>query len=352
MDHRIIRVVFVTPFSLDHLKALPSNFSYYVKEMMSSEEYEVILLNPDDYKGNLIWRTWKMARAINRIAPDILYLIIWMGYYNLIIAKILGLIHCKVAIWKYTCCIDRKNIIGHFFFKNIYWASIDRVYMMFDNHTEDAVEEGLLKTNQVVTLSRGVDVEWYSNYAQCLNSDDFLIIATGKDHRDYFTLGKACEETNKQCHIVTFKHQSCLKAAEHFKGSDYVHFTFMENGYDVEKYISVVKEVAKASVMAICCEKLPYGAGYTNIVECLAFKIPIIQTLNPDVHLDPEKEGIGFSVQPYDVEGWKNKITLLKSDRGIRDKMAGNIQRLLEGEYSSARTATYIMNDFKILANS
>ena len=347
MINKIIRVAFVSKFPLNHLMALPSNFSYYIKEMMATEGFEVILLNPHDYKGNIVLKTLRIAKEIRRQKIDILYMTLWSGYNNLVLAKILGLIRCKVAVWKFTYCIDSKNPVLHLFYKHIYWANIDRVYMMFDNHTDDAINKKLLKNNQVMTVSRGADLGWYSKFFIPSKSEEFSVIATGKDHRDYFTLGKACEETKTQCHIITFKHQSCLKAAEQFKDSKYVHFTFIENGYDVGKYTFVVEEVAKASVMAICCEKLPYGAGYTNIVECLAFRIPIIQTLNPDVHLDPEKEGIGYSVQPYDVEGWKEKITLLKSDKGIRDIMATNIQRLLEGEYNSINTAAFIMNDFK-----
>ncbi len=319
--------------------------------MINSGEFEVIFLNPNQYKGNLFKRTWQMSQFIRREKPDILYLLLWMGYNNLILAKICRLINCKVVIWKYTYCIDSNNPIMHFFYKHIYWPSMDRVYMMFDNHTEDAVKKNLLKANQVITLSRGVDLEWYSGFKGEPLQEDFLVIATGKDNRDYFTLGKACEDTKTKCHVITFKHQSCLNAAKKFKDSEYVHFSFVENGYEISTYTSVVKEVAKASVMAICCEKLPYGAGYTNIVECLAFKIPIIQTLNPDVHLDPEKEGIGFSVLPYDVEGWKEKIISLREDKDLRDRMVGNIQRLLDGEYNSKYTATFIMNDFKLLVD-
>lgn len=348
---RKLKVIYATQFSLNHLMALPSNFSYYIKEMIDYGEYEVVLLNPNDFHGNLIKRTWQMCQFIRREKPDVLYLTLWMGYNNLILAKICRLINCKVAIWKYTYCIDSKNLIMHYFYKYIYWPVIDRVYMMFDNHTEDAVKKGLLKANQVITLSRGVDLKWYSNYKGESLQEYFLIVATGKDNRDYFTLGKACEETKTKCHIITYKHQDCLNAAEQFKGSEYVHFSFVENGYEIPTYTSVVKEVAKASVMAICCEKLPYGAGYTNIVECLAFRIPIIQTLNPDVHLDPEKEGIGFSVLPYDVEGWKKKIILLRENKNLRDRMAGNIQKLLNGEYDSKYTASFIMNDFELLAD-
>ena len=348
--HRPI-VVFVTRFSKEHLMGLPSNFSYYVKDMFSSERVDVRLINQNDYEGNILIKTWRIAKQIRKIHADIVYLTLWMGYNNIVIAKILHLIKCKIAIWKYTYCIEGTNLLSRFFFKKIYWPNINRIYMMFDNHTEDAIKKNIVGESQIVTLSRGADIEWYEQFQKDKTNYPFRIIATGKDHRDYLTLGQACEETCTQCEILTFKHKSCLDAAERFKNSKYVHFTFMENGYSIDSYRYVVEEVSKSSVMAICCEKLPYGAGYTNIVECLAFKIPILQTLNPDVHLDPEREGIGFSIQPYDVEGWKNRIIQLRDDKKLRDKMANNIHSLLDGEYNSIATANYIINDFLLMVN-
>lgn len=345
-----IKVVFVTRFSKEHLMALPSNFSYYVKELMEKPNFDVRLLNPDDYNGNYFLKTIKLARFIRKLKTDILYLTLWQGYNNLVIAKILKLINCKIVIWKYTYCIDSNNPIKHFFFKYIYWPSIDKVYMMFDNHTENALKKGLLKAEQVVTLSRGADLTWYSQFER--NENNFFnVIATGKDHRDYFTLAQACEETETQCKIITFKHPKCQEAAEKFKDAKFVQFEFVTNGYNLDTYKYVVKSVSKASIMAICCEKLPYGAGYTNIVECLAFKMPILQTLNPDVHLDPDKAEIGYSIQPYDVDGWKKKITKLKNNMELRKQMSENIGKLIESEYNSKTTTDFIANDFKRMLN-
>jgi len=345
----MIRVVYASTFSIEHLRKLPSNFSYYLTEIEKDPRFEVHLLNPRDFSGNMIVRTLKMCRYLRKLKPDILYLTLWQGYNNLVVAKILGLFNCKIAIWKYTYCIEGTNFLSKFFYQHVYWPSIDRIYMMFDNHTDDALYKKLVKERQIVTLSRGSDVEWYSRFMKKNDDSSFLVIATGKDHRDYFTLGQACEETKTQCKIITFKHKPCLDAAEKFRDSKYVHFEFMENGYGVDPYCYLVDEVSKASVMAICCEKLPYGAGYTNIVESLAFRIPILQTLNPDVHLDPEKEGIGYSIEPYDVEGWKEKILLMKDD-SKRKEISENIQRLLEGEYNSKATTDYIKEDFIKLA--
>ncbi len=343
-----IKILFISKLTKDHLMALPSNFSYYVKELMKYEDMEVLFLNPTDTKGNIITYNWRIAKKIRRMSPDILYLTLWMGLNNLVLLKILGLINCRIAIWKYTYCKDSRNLLMHFFYKRVYWRAIDRVYMMFDNHSEDALTKRLLTDKQVVTLSRGTDIGWYSQFPRAAEKE-FMLIATGKDHRDYMTLAQACEDTETRCEIITDRHSNSLDVAEKFKDSKYVKFIFMNSGYQVESYRFVVSEVAKASAMAICCEKLPYGAGYTNIIECLAFRIPIIQTLNPDVHLDPEKQGIGFSVMPYDVEGWKTIILKLKNDRNLRAEMAQNIQALLEKDYNSIYTGMFIKKDFERL---
>mgnify|MGYP007083027078 CR=1 FL=1 len=39
-------------------------------------------------------------------------------------------------------------------------------------------------------------------------------MATGKDSRDYQTLSEACEQTQTNCHIITRRHESNIKAAE------------------------------------------------------------------------------------------------------------------------------------------
>lgn len=270
----MIKVAFVTSFSMDHLSTFPSNFSYYITELKNDPRFKVFLINPKDFKGNSIIKTFKIATFIRSLNVDILYLTLWQGYNNLIFAKIMGLFKCKIVIWKYTYCIEGSNFLSKFFFKHIYWPSIDRIYMMYDNHTADALTKKLVRDNQIITVSRGVDIKWYSRYIKESSKDDFYLIATGKDHRDYITLGRACEETKTKCLILTYRHKKCLEAAEIFKNSKYVNFEFIENGYSLTSYCYIVDEVSKASVMAICCDELPYGAGYTNIVECLAFKIP------------------------------------------------------------------------------
>lgn len=343
----MIRIVFGTTYSKSELCQYPSNYGYYIKDFIKDPDFDVMLINPKDYKGNYIQRMMEMVKVIRDFQADILYLNLWQGFNNLVFAKILGLLKCKIVIWKYTYCIDSSNPFKHFFYKKIYWNAIDRIYMMFDNHTDDALRKNLIKSSRITTLSRGTDISWYSEFVQERPYElPFSLIATGQDHRDYATLAKACEETHTKCLIIGGKYSNTLQTAEEYKDSIYVRFEFLENPWGIDAYRYIMKKVGEASALAICCEKLPYGAGYTNIVDSLAFKIPIIQTLNPDVHLDPQKEGIGYSVMPYDVEGWKRIISDIKDNVSKRIICAEKIQNLLNEYYNSQYTAAYIKRDF------
>ncbi len=47
---------------------------------------------------------------------------------------------------------------------SFYWKGIDRIYMMFDNHTRHALSHNIVKDCQITTQSRGTEVEWYQKY--------------------------------------------------------------------------------------------------------------------------------------------------------------------------------------------
>lgn len=121
----------------------------------------------------------------------------------------------------------------------------------------------------------------------------------------------------------------------------------MKDGFTINEYKYIMQEVGKYSALAICCHRRLYGIGHTNIVENLSFEMPIIQTRNKDVHIDPEKAGIGISVEPYDINGWISAITKLKSDKIFVEDCKTHIRDLLKYEYNSIETTRVIANDFR-----
>lgn len=216
---------------------------------------------------------------------------------------------------------------------------------MFDNHTHHALTHNIVKAHQITTLSRGAEIEWYQKYLKP-QKDNFLVMATGKDSRDYQTLSEACEQTRTNCHIITRRHESNIKVAEKFKNSQYIKFTFMEDLHIDNEYEYIMQQQGQASILAIPCEKKKYGVGYTNVVEALPYHIPILMTHNPDIHIDLEKEGIGYLIEPYDVKTWKEKIIYLKQHPEVIEEMSKQAKKLTEKEYNAKTTASYIVNDF------
>lgn len=341
-----IKVLYITKYSQTEILNKPDNFNYYTKSMIRSNSIDMHLLNPLSLrKANGISSLITLAKAIKALKPDILYLDNLQGLNKLVVLKRLGILKCKIVAWKYTYCKEYANPIKNYFTKFFYWKGIDRIYMMFDNHTDHALARGIVKDYQITTLSRGVETEWYQKYLQP-QKQQFLIMATGKDSRDYQTLSVACEQTKTNCHVITRRHESNIKVAEKFKSSQYIKFTFMEDLHIENEYEYIMQQQGQASVSAIPCERREYGVGYTNVVEALPYSIPILMTHNPDIHVDLEKEGIGYLIEPYDVDTWREKILYLKSHPETMDAMGKRIKCLTKGEYNSQNTADYIINDF------
>jgi len=341
-----IKVLYITNHSEQTIKSKPDNFAYYVKSMMSNKHIDLCLLKPSSFAERRgISNTISIVKAIRRINPDILYLGNLTGLNKLVFFKRIGLLRCKIVVWKYTYCKEYKNPLKDWITKFFYWKGIDRIYMMFDNHTSHAISHHIVDEHQIVTLSRGAEVEWYSRYLQ-LQKDSFLVMATGKDSRDYKTLSEACEQTGTDCVIITRRHESNVKVAESYKNSRYVKFIFMEDLNIANEYEYIMEQQGKASVLAIPCEKRKYGVVYTNVVEAMPYYIPILMTHNPDIHVDLEKEGIGYLIEPYDVESWKEKIGYLKTHPEVVEAMSINVRKMVKGEYNAQTTSAFIINDF------
>lgn len=341
-----IKVLYITNHSRETIKSKPDNFAYYVKSMMADYRIDLYLLSPTSFaKRSGILNIISILKAIKESNPDILYIDNLKGLNKLVVLKRLGLLKCKIVVWKYTYCKEYPNPLKNRLLKFFYWKGIDRIYMMFDNHTHHAISHNIVKEHQITTLSRGADVEWYSRYVKP-QKDEFIVMATGKDSRDYKTLSKACEQTETKCIIITRRHESNVQVAEAYNNSMYVKFIFIEDLKIANEYEYIMEQQGKASILAIPCEKREYGVGYTNVVDALSYHIPILMTHNPDIHIDLEKEGIGYLIEPYDVESWKEKISYLKEHQTVVEEMSMHIKELIKGEYNSRTTAEYIINDF------
>lgn len=141
-----IKVVYITKYNKKFILNKPDNFAYYIKSIMNSNLIDVHLLNPLPLqKNNSIQTLIALVKTIKDINPDILYLDNLQGLNKLVVLKRVGILKCKIVAWKYTYCKEYSNSIKNWFTKFFYWKGIDRIYMMFDNHTRHALSHNIVK---------------------------------------------------------------------------------------------------------------------------------------------------------------------------------------------------------------
>ncbi|AKP50698.1 hypothetical protein CA2015_1250 [Cyclobacterium amurskyense] len=86
--------------------------------------------------------------------------------------------------------------------------------------------------------------------------------------------------------------------------------------------------------------------GMTSIQDVVSFGKPMIMTRNPCLNLNVEKEGIGYTVAMYDIEGWKEKLKILKENRDIWNEMGKNSQLTFKQKFNSEIFASHLEKIF------
>ncbi|MDN3686708.1 glycosyltransferase [Cyclobacterium jeungdonense] len=82
--------------------------------------------------------------------------------------------------------------------------------------------------------------------------------------------------------------------------------------------------------------------GMTSLQDVVSFSKPVIMTRNPCLNLDIEKEGIGKYVGMYDVQDWKNQLTIFASKKSCWVKMSENSRQLFETKFNSEIFAAHL----------
>lgn len=75
--------------------------------------------------------------------------------------------------------------------------------------------------------------------------------------------------------------------------------------------------------------------GMTSLQDVIALSKPVIMTKNKTLNLDVEKEGFGYWVDMYDVEGWRNAFSKLVEDENKWYMMSRNANKVFSQKSNS-----------------
>ncbi|MBW4469056.1 MAG: glycosyltransferase [Stenomitos rutilans HA7619-LM2] len=134
-----------------------------------------------------------------------------------------------------------------------------------------------------------------------------FIVSAGKTERDHDTLVNALLHLDCSLQIYCSAH-----TAPTFKNlPDRITIHASHSAHNAVSYQEILAAYHRAFAIAIPLTSTNNLAGLTSLLDAMAVGKPVIMTRNSHIELDIEKEGIGFWVEPGDVQGWQRAIAYL-----------------------------------------
>jgi glycosyltransferase involved in cell wall biosynthesis len=181
-------------------------------------------------------------------------------------------------------------------------------------------------------LPWSVDLEMFRPLKETYPLKKPFFFASGKTERDYETLVKAAPMVDAEIRIIGPSHLKPLNIPSNInwintsydppdKAIDYHN---LRNWYD--------------QAIAVC---IPLSGdaddtcGYTNMLEGMAMSKPVLMTHSGCLHIEPERENFGYSINPRDPKDWSEKMNLILSDQALAKKLGENGRKIAVENFSS-----------------
>lgn len=213
----------------------------------------------------------------------------------------------------------------------IYKNGVDSLLFFNESIYQKSKEFGPL--SKFDTFSEwGADLDFFSNYIKKQTQPPSLdfIYSTGGTGRDFNTLIKAFNEIDFNLKVTT-KRDEGLK--ENITPNILIDNSVKPGLHSVGL---IRKEYYNSLAVAISLQKTGHlwPVGITVIMEALAMAKPIISTVNDMYPFDLEKEKIGFYVDYYDVQGWKDRVNYMIDNPDEAREMGERGRYLCEKKYN------------------
>ena len=194
--------------------------------------------------------------------------------------------------------------------------------------------------------------EFYSQFAPskfipwCVDMDMFdglevngenekpFFLANGKTGRDYHTFVKGCIGMDAEVRIIGPKQEKPDSLPENVNWIE----TSEDPPDQAVNYPTLKKWYSQC--IGVC---IPLSGdaddtcGYTNMLEAMAMKKPVLMTKSGSLHIDPETDNFGKNITPKDCIGWKNAMNEILLDQGLARKFGEEGRRLAKSHFTTER---------------
>jgi len=179
-----------------------------------------------------------------------------------------------------------------------------------------------------------VDQEMFDGKPPLQNPEKPFFLASGKTGRDYETLVKAASDINAEIRIIGPSLQRPRDLPPNVNWID----TSSDPPDQAIDYLTLREWYAQCT--AVC---IPLNGdandtcGYTNMLEAMAMRKPVMMTQSGCLHINPEKDGFGFQIKPKDIRGWVDAINHLHKDHKKALAMGYRGREIVERDFTIER---------------
>ncbi len=179
-----------------------------------------------------------------------------------------------------------------------------------------------------------VDLELFDGAPPKMLPEKPFFLATGKTYRDYATLVKAAKKVATEIRIIGPTTQKPEDLPSNVKWID-----TSSNPPDQAIDYPTLREWY-AQCIAVC---IPLSGdaddtcGYTNMLEAMAMRKPVMMTQSGCLHINPKTDGFGLQLKQRDAQGWTQAMHHLLKDHEKALGMGNRGREIVERDFTIER---------------
>ena len=201
--------------------------------------------------------------------------------------------------------------------------------------------------SKLALLEWGTDVEFYGPWQPPGSG----VIATGRTGRDFLTFAKAMAQS--RCHGTVIGLQGQLDNPI-FHTSSNLNIIEARNEQPAPgenrgwlKYPELCQHMRGHGAIAIPLFAQRNLAGLSSVMDVLGLGRAVLMTRNRHIDIDIEAEGIGFWLEPGDVDGWVQRLNWVQDHPDEIYTMGRRAREMAEGKYESHKFASQLVELLK-----
>lgn len=290
-----------------------------------------------------IYTAWRLLTCREHF--DAVYATHYKGLELVVMLRALRLFRKPIIVWHHQPIITPKSRLREWGGR-LFYRGFDRLIFFSRKLVDDSLKANKVEPRKLVVGHWGADLDFYDSINNRTEhpKPEFHFIATGKEQRDQRTLIEAFNQTQLPLKLYIGINPDPNVPNPNLDAVNKLH---PKENIDVVKICGLLPyeialDVAKASCVAICCNRTRYTAGLTTVVEALALGLPIVCSRNPQIPVDFDAEGCGISVDYGDVDGWRRATEYIASHPDEARRMGERGREIARHRFNDRQNASEI----------